>query len=161
MYTAKQVAEYFLAKVDEDEGDLISNLKLQKLCYYAQGVGAAVRGDPMFPEEIRAWLHGPVVPDLYREYRHHGSNAIPAVNNLDLSVFDEGDRMILDDVYSFFGQYTASRLRQMTHEEAPWKDAYIQDANELITVEALRSYFSNEVNEEYRRKYGELQRRQA
>jgi uncharacterized phage-associated protein len=69
--------------------------------------------------------------------------------------------MILDDVYSFFGQYTASRLRQMTHEEAPWKDAYIQDANELITVEALRSYFSNEVNEEYRRKYGELQRRQA
>jgi uncharacterized phage-associated protein len=65
-YTAKQVAEFFLAKTDEDEGDLISNLKLQKLCYYAQGLALAVRDQPLFPEPIEAWLHGPVVPTLYR-----------------------------------------------------------------------------------------------
>ena len=35
--TARDVAGYFLASVDEDSGDNLSNLKLQKLLYYAQG----------------------------------------------------------------------------------------------------------------------------
>ena len=30
------VTQYFLAQMDEDAGDLISNLKLQKLDYYAR-----------------------------------------------------------------------------------------------------------------------------
>ena len=160
-YSAKQIAEYFLAKVDEDEGDLISNLKLQKLCYYAQGIGICARGKPMFQEEIRAWLHGPVVPDLYREYRNNGANAIPAINDLDLDVYAAADRMILDDVFDFYGQYSASRLRQMTHDEAPWKDAYVEDGNALITLDALSTYFADEVNDDYRNRYAEISRREA
>jgi uncharacterized phage-associated protein len=160
-YTARQIAEYFLAKIEEDEGELISNLKLQKLCYYAQGVGLAVRGEPMFPERIEAWLHGPVVPDLYRHYRANGANAIPAMHNLDLEVYDEADRMILDDVFDFYGQYSASRLRQMTHQEAPWKDAYDDGGNEVISNDALIAYFASEVNDEYRNKYVEISRREA
>lgn len=156
LYIAKQIAEYFLAKVDEDEGDLISNLKLQKLCYYAQGIGIAVRAEPMFRERIEAWLHGPVVPDLYRDYREHKSSAIPAIGNLDLNVYDDADRLILDDVFDFYGQYSASRLRQMTHEEAPWKDAYIDGGNAIITLDALKAYFANEVNDEYRTKYAQI-----
>ncbi len=31
------VGRYFLAQIDEQAGDLISNMKLQKLVYYAQG----------------------------------------------------------------------------------------------------------------------------
>jgi uncharacterized phage-associated protein len=160
IYTAKQIAEYFLAKTNEDEGDLISNLKLQKLCYYAQGVGLAARGKPMFPETIEAWLHGPVVPALYKEFRVHASNAIPA-GDLDLNVYDEADRMILDDVYDFYGQYSAWRLRQMTHQEAPWKDAYVEDGNTLISLDALRAYFQNEISQEYIGKYEKLSRVRA
>jgi hypothetical protein len=35
MLSCYDVAQYFLAKADEDAGDLMSNLKLQKLVYYA------------------------------------------------------------------------------------------------------------------------------
>ena len=69
------VAQYFLAQMDEDAGDLISNLKLQKLVYYAQGFALALHGRPLFRERVEAWTHGaPVVPELYVEDAHpsHG-----------------------------------------------------------------------------------------
>ena len=57
--TAKDVAEYFLSRVDEDAGDSLSNLKIQKLAYYAQGYHLALHGTPLFNERIEAWQHGP------------------------------------------------------------------------------------------------------
>ncbi len=42
MLSCFDVAKYFLAQADEDAGDLISNLKLQKLVYYAQGFHLAL-----------------------------------------------------------------------------------------------------------------------
>lgn len=161
IYTANQIARYFLAKTDEEVGDLISNLKLQKLCYYAQGVGVAVRGESMFREPIEAWVHGPVVPTLYREFRDYGSAAIPPVRELNIADYAEADRMILDDVFDYYGQYSAWRLRDMTHNEAPWKNANEYGPSTVITLDALRDHFSNEVNSEYVSRYEQIQRRQT
>lgn len=155
-YTPQQIARYFLAKADEDVGDFLSNLKLQKLVYYAQGVGTATRHEPLFDEPLEAWLHGPVVPDLYREYRDFGGGAIPMVSDLDIEEYAPEDRMILDDVYDFYGQYSAWRLREMTHQEAPWKDAYEQDRNNVIAIDALVNHFNDEVDDEYRAKYEQI-----
>ena len=65
MLTCYDIAKYFLAQADEEIGDLISNLKLQKLVYYAQGFYLALHDEALFPEDIEAWTHGPVVPVLY------------------------------------------------------------------------------------------------
>lgn len=54
------VANFFLSAMDDDAGDLISNLKIQKLVYYAQGVHLAMFDTTLFDEEILAWEHGPV-----------------------------------------------------------------------------------------------------
>lgn len=153
-YTAEQIADYFLVKSDESR-DPISNLKLQKLCYYAQGIGLAVRGQPMFEERISAWMHGPVVPDLWRRYRDFGSAPITLGRDVDLSVFDEADRMILDDVFTYYGQYSAWRLREMTHTEAPWKNNANTYGGGTITNEELVQFFSEQVSDEYRRAYEE------
>lgn len=154
-YTIQQVANYFLAKADTDAGDLISNLKLQKLCYYAQGVGVATRGEPMFPEPIEAWLHGPVIPALYRVYSSFRADPLPSPTDFDMNTYHPADRMLLDDVYDHYGQYSAWRLRQMTHEEPPWKDAYEEGHNNCISIGALSDYFSPQVENDYRRKYVE------
>ena len=69
--TAMQVAQHFLALQDEDAGDLISNLKLQKLLYYAQGIHLALNGQPLYPERIEAWQHGPVVPEIYHAFKEY------------------------------------------------------------------------------------------
>lgn len=158
-YNANQIAEYFLAKTNEEVGDQISNLKLQKLCYYAQGLALATRKTPLFDSRIEAWAHGPVVPVLYKLYKDHGANGIPAPEDFNLEIYDPADRMILDDVYDYYGQYSAWRLREMTHLEAPWKNAYERDMNNTITHEALTDFFAGEVGPDYSQKYEQISRR--
>ncbi|WP_404831079.1 type II toxin-antitoxin system antitoxin SocA domain-containing protein [Endozoicomonas euniceicola] len=45
------------------------------MAYYAQGFYSAVFGRALFRNEIAAWTHGPVVIDLYHDYKHFGKNS--------------------------------------------------------------------------------------
>ena len=47
-YSANQVADYFLTFCRE-HGDYLTNLKLQKLVYYAQAWHLALKKKPLFP----------------------------------------------------------------------------------------------------------------
>ncbi len=154
-YESDDVANFFLARANPEYGDFLSNLKLQKLCYYGAGLIAAVRSDdtkPLFNDPIEAWLHGPVVPRLYRKYKNYGADAIPSVSSFDFEKFDANDRRVLDDVYDFYGQYSAWKLRNMTHEEQPWLMAYSKD-NKTISNGALRDFFLGEIDEDYTAAY--------
>ena len=72
-----QVAAYFLNKANSDDvGDLISNLKLQKLVCYAQGFALAIFERALYDDTIEAWQHGPVVLGLYHRFKTFGSGAI-------------------------------------------------------------------------------------
>ena len=139
MLNCYEVANYFLALTNEDEGDLISNLKLQKLMYYAQGLHLAVHDSPIFPEPIEAWRHGPVVPDLYHANKMFGGGALSKPENMDFSVYDEETRNILNEVYAVFGQFSAWKLANMTHEEEPWREA--SDTGGEISHESLKAFF--------------------
>lgn len=144
MLTCHDVARYFLAQTDEDVGDLISNLKLQKLVYYAQGFHLALFDEPLFPEHIEAWTHGPVVPELYHAYKHYQSGAIPAPDDVDFAIYTDQTREFLDEIYSVFGQYSAWKLRNMTHDEPPWQD--VADCAGTISHQALKEYFVTRIN---------------
>lgn len=146
MASVIDVGKYFLSLADEDAGDLISNLKLQKLAYYAQGFHLAVLGRPLFDAPIEAWTHGPVVPDLYHAYKAHGSEAIPAPVGFDPLVLDADSRELLDEVHSVYGQYSAWKLRNMTHEESPWVDAYRSGPGSVIQNDRLKDFFATLVN---------------
>jgi len=135
--TAHEIAKYFVSLVDEEAGDSISNLKLQKLLYYAQGGFLAVYDKPMFPEAIKAWAHGPVVPQVYHEYKEFGGGPIP-VTQVDLSRYSAQIREVLDEVNSVYGQFTASKLRAMTHSEPPWRDT---PQSETISLEKMKEFF--------------------
>lgn len=146
--TCFDVADYLLTLVDEDEGDSMTNLKLQKLVYYAQGLHLACYDAPLFDEAIEAWTHGPVVPELYQKYRDLGYAPIAIPQDIDFDKFDIDTKEFLDDVYSVFGQYSAWKLREMTHKEPPWSEAYSTGSNTVISHKALKEYFSHFVEEE-------------
>lgn len=146
MLSCHDVAKYFLALTDEDAGDLISNLKLQKLVYYAQGFHLAIFNAPLFAEPIEAWTHGPVVPELYHEYKHHGSGPIPSPDNMDFSIYSKDTRELLNEVYSVFGQFSAWKLRSMTHQEPPWVDAAGQAG--VISHGSMKEYFITQVTQQ-------------
>ncbi|RLC13584.1 MAG: hypothetical protein DRI57_15945 [Deltaproteobacteria bacterium] len=138
MLTCHDVAKYFLSLTDENLGDLISNLKLQKLVYYAQGFHLAIHDTPLFNEDIEAWVYGPVIPELYYGYKKYGPGHIPSPKDMDFSVFDEEIRSLLDEVYTVFGQYSAWKLANMTHEEPTWRDTAECG---IITHNSMREYF--------------------
>ena len=140
------IADYFLfTQNQEAEGeDLITHLKLQKLCYYAQGFHLAILGQPLFDETISAWTHGPVVRPLWEKYREHGSQALPIPEEFDASKYDEDTREILDDVAFTYGQFSAWALRNLTHEEPPWKES---SPDGPISLESMRKYFATLVEE--------------
>ena len=107
MYSANQIANYFLSLTDEEVGDVMTNLNLQKLLYYAQGFHLAIHERPLFSEPIEAWMHGPVVPETYHLYSQHGAMPIPYPEDFEPSAIDEDTRELLDEVYDVYGQFSA------------------------------------------------------
>lgn len=140
-YSANQIAEWFLfynrIMMEEYDADSISNLKLQKLLYYAQGCFLALRDKPLFNEKILAWKHGPAINEVYQKYKINKSNGIP-YNNTYTGDIDSDTVSILKQVYEAFGQYSAWGLRNMTHEETPWKET---EQSEEISLASIKSYF--------------------
>ncbi|MDF7658313.1 DUF4065 domain-containing protein [Erwiniaceae bacterium L1_54_6] len=149
MLTCFDVAEYFLAHCDEESGDLISNLKLQKLAYYAQGFSLSLLDRPIFGEDIEAWMHGPVVPELYHAYKAHGNSGLPKPEAVDFTKFSEDEAELLDEVYKIYGQFSAWKLRNMTHDEAPWQQTYVEGAaSRAISHEKLKAHFDTLIVDE-------------
>ncbi|MBF0137457.1 MAG: SocA family protein [Magnetococcales bacterium] len=143
--TCLDVANYFLSLADEDAGDFISNMKLQKLVYYAQGFHLAMFDKPLFMEPITAWTHGPVVPLLYQEFKKFGSGPIPRPEEMDFDSFQKEQRKCLDEVYNVYGQYDAWKLRNLTHDEPPWRETYDQEPGGVIPLEAMKDYFKTQL----------------
>lgn len=143
MADVKDVAKYFIRLADEKE-EGISNLKLQKLVYYAQGFYLALTGEPLFHEDIEAWAHGPVVPELYHEYKDFGREAItpdPKFNTYTRLTKDEVDH--IEEIFDVFGQFSAWKLRNMTHEESPWLKNEAEAG--IISKRDLKEYFDTRV----------------
>ena len=127
--TASDVARYFLALAAED-GDLITNLKMQKLVYYAY-VWTLIQNDrKLFGESIQAWANGPVVPSLYRKLREYGAGPIgedflgteQEINDL-VSRIPPDVLETLNGVYEQYMRMSAFELVTRTHNELPWKEA--------------------------------------
>jgi uncharacterized phage-associated protein len=133
----KNVAEYIIYKSSIDD-EPITNLKLQKLLYYSQGFHLAINNQALFDDPIYKWTHGPVVPSIYHQYKEFGSNPITPLLEFDKSNFPEENISLIDEVYSVFGQFSGSALRNMSHDEPPWRDT--NDACEIAKAN-LKKYF--------------------
>ena len=143
---ALDVANYLLWSEDRFEGsEGITPLKLQKLVYYCQGFHLAMFGKELFPETIEAWLHGPVVPDLYHHFKEAGNGIVKAPSQLQDVGLTKDQLELLDEVLETYGQFSAWRLRNMTHEELPWKNAYEAGCNNEISIRDMKAYFMTQV----------------
>lgn len=114
-------------------------LERQKFVYYAQAWHTAWEGRPLFPERIEAWKHGPVCRDAWMSEKYVTPRPIRAL--------DDGARMVVDAVLEFYGRYTASQLRHLTHNEGPWMQARGplpegEFSDEEIEVSVMRRYYT-------------------
>lgn len=146
-YKAGNVAKYliFLASQEnqEKEREGITNLKLQKILYFAQAYYLAKHGKPIFSEKLEAWKYGPVVPEVYRKLKCNGSK--PIILEEDKSTLAEEDKEILKKVWDTFGGYSANRLVDIVHAHAPWKEANAS-MDKVISHKAIKDYYSPLLN---------------
>lgn len=117
-------AKYFIVRAYESKTDAdMTNMKLQKLLYYAQSIYLALYDEPLFEEEIQAWRYGPVCPSAYEYYSCYESKQLPIPTVEGFSCAPESVKELLEEVWSNFGMHSAYSLRDMTHLELPWKIA--------------------------------------
>ncbi|MFK7867053.1 MAG: Panacea domain-containing protein [Alphaproteobacteria bacterium] len=142
------VADYFLAAMIGQSGDYMSNLKLQKLCYFAQGWHLAYLDKPLFDDEIQAWAHGPVVVSLFHRFKKYKWRPID-LDDRKANPYDhlEKDSLnLLKAIWGHFGHWSAKQLEMLSHEQKPWIDAYGDRSwgtacNEVITHDVMKAYF--------------------
>lgn len=140
-----------LACHDDPEPDPLTNMRLQKLLYYAQGWSLAMRDRPMFADRIEAWPHGPVVPDAYRAFKQCGAGLIDEEGDTDINL-TRNDQSFLRSLWGSYRQYPVAKLWAMTHSEPPWQQARGNlpanaQSKARIADRSMRSFFSEKLRE--------------
>lgn len=158
MYNVLDICRY-VVNISDTELNGISNLKLQKILYFIQAYFLISTGKPCFSENIEAWDFGPVVPVAYHNFKQFGAMNIPSIStyleydsnnmwNVKRKVFNENiileeDRNKIRNVLNIFKDYSATSLVDLTHNQAPWKNAYVPGMNNIITLDSIRRYFND------------------
>lgn len=135
-------AKYILEKCGP-----MSTMKLQKLCYYCQAWSLVWDDIPLFNEEFHAWANGPVCKELFFKtqgrYSVCASDETGGLNNL-----TEDQKDTIDHVLKHYAPHNAQWLSQLTHMEAPWKDARVDvpagvGCDNVISKESMANYYGS------------------
>jgi uncharacterized phage-associated protein len=128
------------------EQDLcISNMSLQKLLFIANGAYLAKTGNPLINEPIEVWPYGPVVREIYHEFKNYGSSDIthiPPTRSLgEDKNLDDTANEALEFVVNVASKLDAIQLSNWTHlPDSPWSTA--KEANQsIIPNKVMEKYF--------------------
>ena len=140
---ANDVAAYIL----RSQGAMPA-MKLQKLVYYSLAWSLVWDDEPLFEETVEAWANGPVIRELYDA--HRGQFAVASIPDSDPDLLDSDQRETVDAVLQFYGEKSSQWLSDLTHMEAPWRNA--REENGLgsgergqapITHASMHEYYSS------------------
>lgn len=129
--------------------ETMTHKKLQKLCYYAQAWHLALfDGEPLVNTRFEAWIHGPVSPELYSEYKQFGWNPIPMESQYPTNI-NSNKIEFLENVYESYGQLSGDQLEMLSHMEDPWLKTRgdlpeWQACDRCIEEELMKVYYQNE-----------------
>lgn len=145
MATVYDVAKYIL-----DKYDAMSAMKLQKLLFYSQAMSLVWDDIPLFEDDFEAWRKGPVCRRLYEA--HKGKFMLDNSDFLDpyspnTQRLTKEQKDTINAVVDSLIDLPAYRLSQMTHAEAPWKDARGSlpenvSCENVIPKEAMQEYYA-------------------
>lgn len=141
--TPNQVADFLLVE-SRERGEVLTNLKLQKLAYYAQAWWLAEKGEELFAEDFQAWVHGPVLPSQYHRFKDFQWK--PLLVDVDRPALRDDVAEYLRQIINVFGTESAVSLELMTHRERPWLEArgtLAADAPSTarISKETMQTYY--------------------
>lgn len=110
------VAQFLFDEYKKASGDVIDEMKLHKLLYFAQRESFAILGAPMFSGELQAWKYGPVSVEVRMAYSPGGILA----KTKEVSPAAE---YILKNVVQEYGAAASWKLSELSHGETSWLNA--------------------------------------
>jgi len=142
------------------KGDTVSHKKLQKLLYYVEAWHLVNFKTPILEENFEAWVHGPVVPELYHKLKEFGFNNLQVINDefdtvdeeiqaiIERSAISSEQIELIESILSRYGSLTSFELELLSHNEAPWVEArqnippHVPCNNVISKVRMLEFYSS-------------------
>jgi uncharacterized phage-associated protein len=106
------------------------------------------RDESLFDDQIEAWVHGPVVPAIFRRYREYRWNPILRLPGIPMSI---PLRKHLEEVWRVYGKFDATTLERLTHSERPWARARAGlpvdvPSHNVISNRSMKAYYSSLLN---------------
>ena len=148
--TAKEVAKWFIDRAAQDVkakcGEYLTQLKLQKLMYYAKGFYYVFEDEKLFDAGIFSQKYGPVVNELVGVLKEYGNGQIKKEFSKENNIKNEKILYVLEFVYKFVAQYSAGKLIDFTHAETPWQQTV---ERRQISEDLIKEYFRSNYLENF------------
>jgi uncharacterized phage-associated protein len=147
-YPASLIA-YAFAKKGVEECNFVTQMKLQKMVYFAHGYHLAKYKEPLIIEFFEAWKFGPVVQSIYGIYRSYGNSYITEVSNRtfekQLTTLSEAAKDAIEYTWKVTKRLSGTALSSWTHiPDSPWATSYIPNVmGVVIPNERIKDYFTN------------------
>lgn len=129
----------------------LTQMKMMKLLYYAQGITLAAFDKELFKDEIVAWRYGPAVDSVHQQFLGQ-REIVPSdlnegldekiINDYETVNKDSEVNMVLNTVMDVYGDKSAIELMKMTHNEAPWKNT---EQSGIISKDVIKEYFKENI----------------
>lgn len=118
MYDALTIAKYIINKCFND-GKPVTNLRLQKLLYFIQGMSYVFTGNALIRENFHAWQYGPVIPEIY--FKYCGYIGDPLRLRYEVDCIADSDERIINAVIQRLEGYSDGELVELSHRNnGPW-----------------------------------------
>jgi uncharacterized phage-associated protein len=159
-HRAVAVANEFLSQPGGFE--TITQMKLQKLCYFAHGWNLAINKEPLISNPAQAWDYGPVYKDLYDHTKYFGKEPIGRLISPDdsdlIRFFDSNirpspyyadltsrEKAVIEQVWNRYAKLGAIRLSELTHQSGtPWHYTYTNKGrNAEIDDELIKQHYEH------------------
>jgi len=111
-------------------------------------------------EDFEAWIHGPVIRNLYQEYKSFGSSPISIQIDSSSKLIKgfaakhslSSDQVeLIDNVLAAYGSLSSFQLETLSHSEAPWLQAregygMFDNCSVTISKELMKEFYSSQVH---------------
>ncbi|PHR46742.1 MAG: hypothetical protein COA32_09680 [Fluviicola sp.] len=137
MHSAVDIANIFVSKGLEEDSP-VTQMQLQKMVYFAHGITLAYTEgkNKLVKEKFEAWDFGPVIPEIYHEFKQFGAKPItPEVDIYRLinkgrkfesiELENPTEKKIVDDTWEALKGLTGIQLSKWTHkDDSAWAKVY-------------------------------------
>ena len=107
------VAQYIFSEYKRVAGEIIDEMKLQKLLYFSQRETIAILNKPLFAEVFEGWKYGPVSREVRTVFTEDGMNA-------DIEEIKSESKYIINNIIYEYGALASWKLSALTHREISW-----------------------------------------